>query len=87
MFGAATWGIIWYPFRLLAQAGIDGVWSTLITYGLGLAFAVVAFPRMAASLLRAPPLAYVMALTIGWSNLAYVLGVLQGEVMRPLHLF
>jgi len=87
MFGAATWGIIWYPFRLLAQAGIDGVWSTLITYGLGLAFAVVAFPRIAASLLRAPPLAYVMALTIGWSNLAYVLGVLQGEVMRVLLLF
>ena len=40
MFGAATWGIIWYPFRLLAQAGIDGVWSTIITYGLGLAFAI-----------------------------------------------
>ena len=87
MFGAATWGIIWYPFRLLAQAGMDGIWSTVIAYGVGFAFAVMVFPRVAASLLRAPPLAWVMALTIGWSNLAYVLGVLEGEVMRVLLLF
>ena len=87
LFGAATWGIVWYPFRLLAQAGLDGVWSTFIAYGIGLVFAIAVFPRIAASLLRAPFLAYVMALTIGWSNLAYVLGVLQGEVMRVLLLF
>ena len=87
LFGAATWGIVWYPFRLLAQAGIDGIWATLITYGMGLAFAVIAFPRVAAALLRAPPLAFVMAVAIGWSNLAYVLGVLEGEVMRVLLLF
>jgi drug/metabolite transporter (DMT)-like permease len=87
LFGAATWGIVWYPFRLLAQAGMDGLWSTLIAYGVCLVFACCAFPRIALSLRRAPPLAWVMALTIGWSNLAYVLGVLEGEVMRVLLLF
>ena len=34
-----------------------------------------------------PPLAWVMGLAIGWSNLAYVLGILEGEVMRVLLLF
>ena len=85
--GAATWGLIWYPYRLLAQAGIDGLWSTLFTYGLALVIGVVSFPRHARSLAKMPPLAWLMGIAIGWSNLAYVLGVLEGEVMRVLLLF
>src|SRR2546427_9833654 len=85
--GAAFWGVVWYPFRLLAQAGIDGIWSTLFTYGLALVVGVACFPRHARSLWPLHPLALLMALAIGWSNLAYVLGVLEGEVMRVLLLF
>ena len=85
--GALLWGVVWYPYRLLAQAGIDGIWSTFLTYALALAVGLVAFPRHAAMLRRAPPLAIVMALAIGWSNLAYVLAVLEGEVVRVLLLF
>jgi len=85
--GAALWGVVWYPFRLLAMAGIDGIWSTLFTYGFALVAGVMLFPRHAASLRRLPPLAFLMGLAIGWSNLAYVLGVLEGEVMRVLLLF
>lgn len=85
--GAATWGLIWYPYRLLAQAGIDGLWSTLFTYGLALVIGVLAFPRHARGLAKMPPLAWLMGAAIGWSNLAYVLGVLEGEVMRVLLLF
>lgn len=85
--GAATWGLIWYPYRLLAQAGIDGLWSTLFTYGLALVIGVLAFPRHARSLAKMPALAWLMGIAIGWSNLAYVLGVLEGEVMRVLLLF
>jgi drug/metabolite transporter (DMT)-like permease len=87
LFGAATWGIVWYPYRLLAQAGVDGIWSTLLTYSIALAIGVAAFPRAARSLMPLRPLAMVMGLAIGWSNLAYVLGVLEGEVMRVLLLF
>ena len=87
LFGAATWGIVWYPYRLLAQAGVDGIWSTLFTYGLALAIGIAAFPRVAWALRKPPWLAVVMGLAIGWSNLAYVLGVLEGEVMRVLLLF
>jgi drug/metabolite transporter (DMT)-like permease len=85
--GASLWGVLWYPYRLLAQAGIDGLWSTLFTYGLALVVGVVAFPRHAAVLRRLSPLAMLMGIAIGWSNLAYVLGVLEGEVMRVLLLF
>ncbi len=87
IFGAATWGVVWYPYRLLAQAGIDGIWSTLLTYSITLAVGIAAFPRAARSLFPPRPLAIVLALAVGWSNLAYVLGVLEGEVMRVLLLF
>ena len=37
--------------------------------------------------MRAPWACLAMGLAIGWSNLAYVIGVLEGEVMRVLLLF
>ena len=85
--GAALWGVVGYPYRLLARAGIDGLWSTFFTYGLTLLVGVALFPRAARVLLRMPPLAMLMGLAIGWSNLAYVLAILEGEVMRVLLLF
>jgi len=85
--GASLWGVVWYPYRLLAQAGLDGLWSTLLTYGLALVAGVLAFPRAAASIGRPSPLVILMGLAIGWSNLAYVMGILEGEVMRVLLLF
>ena len=85
--GASFWGVVWYPFRLLHQAGIDGIWSTLLTYGFALVVAIVLFPRQALAAARLTSLSLLMGLAIGWSNLAYVLGVLEGEVMRVLLLF
>src|SRR5258708_38489585 len=55
--GAATWGVLWYPYRLLAGAGLDGVWSTIITYGVTLVLGVAIFPRAVLALARAPALA------------------------------
>ncbi len=87
LFGAAMWGVLWYPYRLLAQAGLDGIWSSLVTYAVALAAGIAIFPRAAASLRHMPLAAYVMGAAIGWSNLAYVIAVLEGEVMRVLLLF
>ena len=87
LLGAAFWGIVWYPCRILAAAGLDGFWSTLFTYGGALAAGCALFPRAAASLLPLSFASVVMGLAIGWSNLAYVLAVLQADVMRVLLLF
>src|SRR5258708_38304405 len=82
--GASFWGVVWYPYRLLARAGLDGVWSTILTYGFALAVGVLVFPRAVASLRRVTPLALLMGLAIGWSNLAYVLAVLETDAVRRL---
>jgi drug/metabolite transporter (DMT)-like permease len=87
LFGAALWGVVWYPYRMLAQAGLDGIWATILTYGLALVLGGALFARQLPRLWPLPPLALVMGLAIGWSNLAYVLAILDGEVMRVLLLF
>jgi drug/metabolite transporter (DMT)-like permease len=85
--GASLWGVVWYPFRLLAAAGLDCVWSTVATYGLALVAGAVIFRAHLPELRRMPAAAWVMGAAIGWSNLGYVLGILEGEVMRVLLLF
>ena len=84
---ATTWGLIWYPYRLLEQAGVSGILSSLLTYGLALGL-VLALYRGRISLRRDHAgLLLMVALAAGWTNLAYVLAVIQGEIMRVMLLF
>lgn len=90
LFGAAIWGLLWYPYRLLEQAGISGEVATTITYFIALLLGLTFFWKS----LRTPqlfdkelPLLLWIGLFAGWTNLAYVLGVIHGEVVRVLLLF
>jgi drug/metabolite transporter (DMT)-like permease len=85
--GASLWGVVWYPYRRLAAAGLDGIWATVATYGLALVIGALIFRSHLPALRRMPAAAWLMGAAIGWSNLGYVLGVLEGEVMRVLLLF
>ncbi|NJD86579.1 MAG: DMT family transporter [Betaproteobacteria bacterium] len=85
--GASLWGVVWYPYRLLGGAGLDGAWASALTYGVALAVGSAIFLGHWRDVARAPWACLAMGLAIGWSNLAYVIGVLEGEVMRVLLLF
>lgn len=87
LFGAIVWGLIWYPYRLLEEAGISGIQSSLLTYGIALILGGAIFARHWRDALRVPKEALLIALAAGWTNLSYVLAVLEGEVMRVLLLF
>ncbi|MBI4755264.1 MAG: DMT family transporter [Betaproteobacteria bacterium] len=84
--GAFVWGLIWYPYRALAAAGIDGLWSTTLSYALAF---VLGVPLLRRRLCAARPgwMLGAIALAAGVCNLGYVLGMLHGEVMRVLLLF
>jgi len=43
LFGAFVWGIIWYPYRLMALAGVAGIYSSLYIFTLTLAIALPYF--------------------------------------------
>ncbi len=87
LFGAIVWGLIWYPYRHLESAGISGIQSSLITYGVALALGAIIFVRHWSDLVRVPKEAFWIGFAAGWANLGYVLAVLEGEVMRVLLLF
>jgi len=85
--GAAVWGLVWYPYRALELAGFSSTTSTALTYAISLAIGIAGFGVPAAELRAQWRPALLIALTAGWTNLAYVLGMVGGEVMRVLLLF
>jgi drug/metabolite transporter (DMT)-like permease len=87
LFGATAWGIIWHPYRLLDQAGLSGIFASVATYSLALALGVILFWRGRHGLFMRPLAILPLALAAGWTNLSYVLAVIDGEVMRVLLLF
>jgi len=85
--GALVWGLIWYPFRMLDEAGVSGPLATMATYLLALLCGTMMQPRVWQELSKAGWWAAALVLSAGWSNFGYVLAVLNGEVMRVLLLF
>jgi len=85
--GSLVWGLMWYPFRVLQDAGVSGPLATQITYLLAMLCGAFMLPRVWHELSRAGWWAVGLLLSAGWSNLGYVLAVLHGEVMRVVLLF
>lgn len=87
LYGATFWGLVWYPSRLLEDAGISGAWLTLVSYAVAFIALVpfVSWPRRA--ILASWHEASVLLLAAGWTNVAFVLAVLEGEVVRVVLLF
>jgi len=87
LWAATFWGMVWYPLRLLETAGLNGLWTTWVI------FTVAALPGLwmawskRAELLEQPGLMLLIALANGWLNVAFVLAVLDGNVVRVLLLF
>lgn len=87
LFGAVCWGVIWYPYRLMAEAGVSGAASSLYTYCLAMVIAGTYCAKHWRSLFKLRPSIIWLAVIAGWTNLAYVLAVIDGEVMRVMLLF
>ena len=87
LFGTVIWGTIWYPYRLLQEQGLTGTPATCLTYLVTLLIAALIFSRSWREFAVAPRMIFVLALGSGWANYAYVMGTLEGEVMRVLLLF
>jgi drug/metabolite transporter (DMT)-like permease len=84
---ALVWGLIWYPFRMLARQGVPGELATFLTYFLALLFGLLLFGRVWRELRPGRAWGVALVLCAGWTNLSYVLAMLGGEVMRILLLF
>jgi len=87
LIAATLWGIFWYPLRVLEGLGIPGLWATLVIY-------LSAFMPMWPHLwrqkhgLQSNRLLFVLiGIFAGWTNLSFILAMLDGHVVRVLLLF
>jgi drug/metabolite transporter (DMT)-like permease len=84
---ATMWGLVWYPLRLLEARGLGGLWLTLASYAAALAVGLGWLWRGRRDWQRQPLVLGLMALAAGWCNVAFVLAILDGTVVRVLLLF
>ncbi len=87
LYAATFWGLVWYPARWLEQAGVAGLWQTLVSYGSALAVMLLARGFPLRGLGRDPWAAGVLVLAAGWTNVAFLLAVIGDQVVRVLILF
>lgn len=87
LFGALCWGIVWYPYRIMSDAGISGIVSSFYTYTIALALASIYFFKFWRGIFQLPLSIVLLCLVAGWTNLSYVLAIIDGEVMRVMLLF
>jgi drug/metabolite transporter (DMT)-like permease len=87
LFTATLWGVVWYPLRLLEAQGLAGLWSALVSNGAILCVFLWVLVRDREPLAaNAGPLV-LMGLSAGWCNVAFIMAVLDGHVVRVLLLF
>lgn len=87
LFSASMWGLIWYPVRLLDEAGMSAAWTSLVMY---LAAALLAIPFLFQK--QSPISPYwkellALAVAAGITNIAFLVALIEGEIMRVMLLF
>ena len=87
LFSATLWGIVWYPLRLLELNGLAGAWSALVSYSAALLVCAWVFVRESRSVAENLAWLSLMGLAAGWCNVAFIMAVLEGTVVRVLLLF
>lgn len=87
LFSASMWGLIWYPLRLLAEAGMSGIWSSLLMYLAAAVLAIPALVRQSKVFTEFKPILICLAIVAGITNVAFVVALIEGEVMRVMLLF
>ena len=84
---ATLWGLYWIPLRYLENSGISGLWASLLIYIVAFFFVFPRFFKLRADFYASKTPYILLAIFAGWTNLAFVLALLEGEVVRVMILF
>lgn len=87
LLSSTLWGLIWYPLRLLEEGGINGLWSSLMIYGSLIPLGLWLARRHLAQVVKHPYAFLIIAIASGWCNVAFIVAVIDGHVVRVLLLF
>lgn len=84
---ATLWGVAWYPLRIAESYGMTGLWTTLLAYSGALIVGLAFFRAHLADFKQQPLLLFIIAAANGWLNVAFILAVIDGNVVRVILLF
>lgn len=85
--GSSLWGVLWWPLRYFDAAGLRGAWLIFAIYLLLALPAGVWSWRRRRELRRHGGSLVGLFLLGGWTNVAFMLALVHGEVIRVLLLF
>jgi drug/metabolite transporter (DMT)-like permease len=86
VFNAFVWGVSWWPFRELQNAGLHPLWATAAIYLLVCASLLVVYFSAARDFLANPRLWW-LSLAAGVANVGFNWAVTVGDVVRVVLLF
>lgn len=84
---ALFWGLLWFPMRWLAAHGMPGLWATTLLFASAVAAGLPVLWHRRSQLSLRPGLLIALLLSSGWCNTAFILAVLDGQVVRVMLLF
>ena len=87
LLSATMWGLFWIPLRWLESMGISGLLATFLIY---MGTLVISLPIMVvkrAEWSQQPALMFAIMISSGWCNTAFILAIIDGEIMRVILLF
>lgn len=86
LFNALVWGLAWWPFQRMHQAGLHPLWATACMYAVVLVALLVWRPGIWRQVRQHPEL-WLLALASGLNNVAFNWAVTIGDVVRVILLF
>ena len=86
LFNAFVWGLAWWPFQHMHQAGLHPLWATAFMYAVVLLALLAWRPTLWAQVRQHPEL-WLLALASGLNNAAFNWAVTIGDVVRVILLF
>ncbi len=83
---ALIWGLVWYPYRYLREAGLAAAWATVFTYGVAWFVIAALFHRQVRAAGSSRMLIWI-ALSAGVANVGFLIAAIHGQVARVVLLF
>ena len=87
LLGATSWGILWYPFRVIEAAGLPAPAATLFAYLVAVAMGGAVFFRAWREFPHNAGWLLAIGLAAGITNVSYLVAIMQAEVVRIVLLF
>jgi drug/metabolite transporter (DMT)-like permease len=87
LYAGAIWGLFWIPLRALEQAGLHGLWITVVYYGVAMVLMTPFLLWRLPHLLRGGIDLHVTAMLSGGALLLYATSIGYTDVVRAMLLF